>query len=143
MPVTLKCDACGVSFSIGSYHGKLNQWFNGLYCRQCGVAYTLSQSAEQFLDHFNNTPKLKQHEYLLHSRHGIQHVLVGVDHRTTLVKCWSCGAEGPFGSNGPITDTVPEGLKNDFWPFVPDYQARGTCPRCKQPCLKVQSEWIT
>ena len=44
-----------------------------------------------------------------------------------LLRCEHCGAEGPFGRTGPLTDEAPG----------------RTCPGCKQETLAYIDTWIT
>ena len=144
MPTRFACSSCGLCFSTGSYHGfGSDGWFNALYCRHCGTAYTLRQSTEQFLDGFSSRSRPERH-YEVKGPTTVQNVtlLEASDSPVPTLKCEACGAEGPFGATGPITDQPPEGINRTHWMELnPD--ETGVCPRCKQKAMKVTGEWIT
>lgn len=148
MPITYSCSSCRTSFSLGSYHGFGSQgWFNGVYCRHCGTAYTLEQSHAQFFDSFSREPSVEPQtlEYKFIGRLQTQSFVLAKDSPPPIVTCEVCKTIGPFGPGGPITDEVPEGLTLD-WDFPSEVSASkriGKCPKCKKQTMRATGEWIT
>jgi hypothetical protein len=127
-----ECSSCGWTISVGSYHGhgSPQKWYSCLYCRECGTNYRLEQSASQYLSAFGSSGKGAPmgHHYVLSGGGKITEFTVVAKQDPPEVEC-ICGAKGPFGSGGPITDAR-------LW-------GRSYCPHCKQPDLKSAGWWIT
>lgn len=126
MPIEYSCSSCSNNFSIGSYHGVEDKWFDRLYCRNCGAAVWMSESAEQFISTFGAETEGITCTYELAGPVTPKLIVLGPGMDVPVVEC-SCGAKGPFGSHGPITDEDPG----------------QQCPRCKKPTLEAVCEWIT
>jgi hypothetical protein len=151
MPARYECSSCGLSFSIGSYHGAGGTWNNALYCRECGVTVRLQQSAEQFLAG-QKAEEARVFEFV--GPVAPRTVVIEPGGEPPQVTC-ACGATGPFGREGPITDQIPAGLENGNsvlikhsadgkpLPRGPWVQPTGTCPRCKKPTLVLAGQWMT
>ena len=114
-----------MTYSIGSYHG-VHGWQNALYCRNCGRSVFLAQSAEQFLKGFGKESEPQGSAYELFGAVQPKHIVCEACSAVPEVEC-ACGAKGPLGNAGPLTDD--------------DHGE--TCPACKQPTLEAGSEWIT
>ena len=113
MPTTYECDSCGWKRSVGNYHGWPGEWYFDLYCRSCGAPHTLKQHVS------DASGKISTHldgVELHHADRGIK----------LIVECGGCGAKGPYGTEGPITDSTPK-----------------ICPKCGSDRIKNTSEWIT
>lgn len=146
MPTQYHCSSCGLQFSVGSFHGEDSDgWFTALYCRHCGASYDLQEPVEQFFEDFSlQRTQRKTREYLLHGPSSTQRVVVMAESPPPMVRCEGCGAEGPLGPPGPITDEPPEGLSGLWRPFgTKAPKAQGKCPRCKQQTVQVGDFWIT
>lgn len=147
MPTEYTCSSCGLTISVGCYHGfSGGSWFNALYCRHCGTGYSLRQTAAQFFDGFGiKRTERDTREYTLRGPSKTQRVVVA-EHspRPTLI-CEVCRAEGPFGGNGPITDEAPEGLASERSRPSGDTNpaVTGKCPKCRKQAMRVSGEWIT
>lgn len=99
---------------------------NALYCRNCGASVRLEQSAEEFLASFGGEATAQDCTYELLGPVQPRRMVLAPGMLVPEVEC-ACGAKGPFGSGGPITDEEPGEI----------------CPACKQPTLEAESEWIT
>jgi hypothetical protein len=147
MPINYTCSSCGLRISTGSYHGFGNDgWFNALYCRHCGTAYTLEQSVEQFFDGFGiNNTKRKTLQFKLEGPSAIQTAVVAEGSPSPTVRCEVCKVEGSFGANGPITDRPPEGISADrlYRNHSVASTEAGTCPKCKSKTMKISGTWVT
>lgn len=147
MPTDYFCSSCGLTITVGCYHGSgADGWFNALYCRHCGTRYTLRQSTTQFFDGFGAKQKeRKTWEYEVQGPATTQRIVAAEGVPPPKLTCEMCKAEGPFGPNGPITDEPPEGLASESrFPSVDtDSNATGTCPRCKKQTMKFSDDWIT
>ena len=154
MPDLFACSSCGLRFSIGSYHDDEGGCY-GLYCRHCGTTYTLRRKIRLELVNFEeNQPQPGPQECEIQGPSKIQKVVVPGDWMRfrvaqtpfsnatpPTIKCENCGAEGPFGSSGPITDDTPEGLEIGM--CESKEELKGVCPRCKALSLQFVCNWMT
>ena len=99
---------------------------NALYCRNCGASVRLEQSAEQFLSAFGGTSATDGCIYEVVGPIQPKRIAWKPGMPVAELEC-ACGAKGPFGNGGPITDEDPGEI----------------CPACKKPTLEAESEWIT
>ena len=121
------CPSCGARFSVGCYHDFSGHWYNALYCRECGNLFHLKQTIEQFLAAFAGAgDRPEVYSYELIGPGEPKEVVLKRGAPPPQVKC-DCGAQGPFGSLGPITDSPPGSI----------------CPYCRQPTLEYTGELIT
>jgi hypothetical protein len=145
MPQKFTCSACNLTISIGPYHGFDESWITPLYCRHCGAQYQLWESPTQFFtfdkpaEHNDNT-----RSYRLRGPSGDQEIHVTEHAPTPILTCDICKTQGPFGSAGPITDNLPEGLDGTGLSFdLDDKKKSGKCPACKSDTMELTDEWTT
>jgi hypothetical protein len=113
MPTDLKCDWCDWTASVGSYHGFRGNWFNALYCRECGLRQLLETTIE-----IGNPLKSEQSLSCAD--------LLPDSMNPESVRCRGCATLGPIGRHGPITDEVPT-----------------SCPKCKLGAVSASGFWRT
>jgi hypothetical protein len=113
MPTDYRCSACDWKASVGGYHGFDGNWFNALYCRHCGAPQVLESRFS--LDPAEPTSASFDRAEILSSTG-----------QRRSVRCGYCGATGPLGSDGPITDDEPT-----------------KCPKCKTGSVVVGDVWKT
>lgn len=120
------CSSCGGSFSAGSYHGFAGEWYRAVYCRECGRTVTLKVSAGQYLSAFpgGKPPDVYRYELTGAVTPEVIEIAAGAT-EPPQVEC-ICGAKGPFGKEGPLTDDDPG----------------STCPHCKTETLKLTGTLI-
>jgi hypothetical protein len=104
MPADYKCTSCDWETAVGNYHGA-SDWFHDLYCRHCGAKYTFAPEQMTLND---------------------QPITIDPNGEAPIISCVQCGAEGPLGARGPITDQEPT-----------------TCPKCKTGTVKLTAFWIS
>jgi len=141
MPTIYTCTSCKIRFDVGSYHGFKGEWYNAVYCRKCGASVRIKQSAGQFLSAFGgdkNGPHERRYE--LSGPVTPKVIVINSDTKEIpMVEC-ACGAKGPFGNHGPITDNLPKGFGESAFGFRNDV---GKCPRCKKKTLRKTGEFVT
>lgn len=147
MPTEYTCSSCGLKISAGSFHGGEfgNEWFTLMHCRYCGTCYTLQQSATEFFGpSAANMAAPRDREFELRGPARIQRVLVS-SQAPTSVTCEGCKAEGPFGSEGPITSEPPAGLGSVQRLAKANTEGKviGICPACHKQTMKFSAEWET
>lgn len=115
MPSDYKCTSCSWGTSTGSSHGFSGEWHNYLYCRECGASHNLTTYSFFGVNTSGRPDKLNGKD-LPPCEPGQQQ----------LISCNKCGATGPFGNAGPITDNKPK-----------------SCPVCKSTPIVETGQWMT
>lgn len=137
--VNYTCSSCGCSVSLGNTHGFGGGWIIHLYCRHCGTGFGLRYELRQP----NAQSGGRTSEYEIKGPSTTQRVSVTEGLQSPSLICDVCKVEGPFGSEGPITDKPPKGLPPpDPVSFnTANANATGICPKCKKRAMKVTGEW--
>lgn len=99
---------------------------NALYCRNCGAAVRLEQSAEQLFWDFGGAPATDDCIYGLVGPIQPKRIVSKPGMPVPKLEC-ACGAKGPFGNAGQITDEKPGEI----------------CLACKDATLEAEGHWIT
>jgi len=144
MPMRYGCSSCGIRFSTGSYHGSSGVWCTALYCRECGASIILQQSSQTFLGAFSCGRGDQARSYRYEFIGSVKPHEIVIDPGNNVppeVEC-ACGAKGPFGPDGPITDQPPEDFQHDSLFGIRRSTTVGICPRCKRQTLRQRGEWI-
>jgi hypothetical protein len=106
-PSEHQCNNCGLCLWLGSYHGGDDEctWIHGVYCRHCGAPHYIENPISTV---FSTTPR-KEGTPVVFSLRGPRCVqeFICDDISQTELSCQECGATGPYGTAGPLTDEWP------------------------------------